>query len=142
LARAGTCRTPISSACSWGATTTGRTYAANGTALQPSVYSPLTDPVVDAPPRLLTPPTLDLRGDSKAPVGNEVLCDNGTWDQMGPRDPFTYQWLNNAYPLPGETGEWIRVPNYQGDLSCTVTARNPLGTVVAHSDSAPIDTPW
>jgi hypothetical protein len=116
-------------------------YTADGTAIQPSVSSPPSDPVVDAPPRMLTPPALALPG-SQGPfvgafVGDTIMCDPGSWDQAGPA-PFTYQWLANGTPLAGQTGQLIRVPDFQAQLSCTATAHNVLGTGAATSNAATI----
>jgi len=119
-------------------------YTAGGTPGSP-VASPDSDPVVDAPPRLLAPPTITIPG-FRGPylevfVGDTYQCDPGTWDQAGPKDPFTYQWLVNGTPIPGETGQQIRVPNRKGDtLSCDVTAHNLLGpSDVAVSNGATIE---
>lgn len=117
-------------------------FTADGHAFGPNVFSPPSDPVVDAPPRVLTPPTLALpccQGPFVgAFVGDTIMCDPGTWDQPGPKDPFTYQWLANGTAIPGETGQQIRVPNWQVRLSCIVTAHNLLGTAAEPSNAATI----
>jgi hypothetical protein len=117
-------------------------YTADGQAYGPNVSSPASDPVVDAPPRVLTPPALALP-DFQGPfvgafVGDTIECDPGTWDQAGPKDPFTYQWLVNGTAIRGETGQQIRVPNWQAQLSCIVTAHNLLGMATAPSNAATI----
>jgi hypothetical protein len=90
---------------------------------------------------MLTPPALALPGEQGpfvgAFVGDTIMCAPGGWDQAGPA-PFTYQWHANETPLAGETDQQIRVPDFQARLSCTVTARNLLGTATATSNAATI----
>jgi hypothetical protein len=127
-------------------------YTANGTALEPSVPSRPSDPIVDAPPRVLTDPWIYSLTRASTPitdpvstvyVGEPVTCDPGTWDQAAPKDPFTYQWLINGRPFPGEQGTHRTVkvpPALTGDLklSCKVTAQNLLGEETRETYSAPI----
>jgi hypothetical protein len=111
-------------------------YTANGVALQPSVYSPTSDPVVDALPKVLRAPTVTVPEFQGSGVGNTATCHPGEWDQARPKDPFTYQWqIGNGAPIPGETRAEIRIPDRVGaELSCIVTAHNVIGPTTFRSN--------
>ena len=69
---------------------------------QPSVYSPTSDPVVDAYPKVLKPPTMTVPELKRAGVGTTATRHPGEWDQARPKDPFTYQLQVGTVAIPGE----------------------------------------
>lgn len=118
-------------------------YTATGRALQPSVYSPTSDPVVDALPKVLKAPTVSVPEFQGSGVGNTATCHPGEWDQARPKDPFTYEWqIGNGAPIPGENRAQIRIPDRVGaELSCIVTAHNVIGTTAMRSNHIIIHEP-
>jgi hypothetical protein len=94
---------------------------------------PVKPPVNDALPSLAyrLPP----------PSPGAVICWKGTWKN----DPksFSYEWLRDGAPVPGETGVEHKVtPEDRGHkLSCRVTAKNAAGSASATSDERALGDP-
>ena len=80
---------------------------------QPSVYSPTSDPVVDAYPKVLKPPTVAVPELKRTGVGTTATRHPGEWDQARPKHPFTYQLQVGTVAIPGE-----RPPDEQAARAC------------------------
>jgi len=80
---------------------------------QPSVYSPTSDPVVDAYPKVLKPPTMTVPELKRTGVGTTATRHPGEWDQARPKHPFTYQLQVGTVAIPGE-----RPPDEQAARAC------------------------
>ena len=60
------------------------------------------DPVVDAYPKVLKPPTVTVPELKRTGVGTTATRHPGEWDQARPKDPFTYQLQVGTVAIPGE----------------------------------------
>ena len=80
---------------------------------QPSVYSRTSDPVVDAYPKVLKPPTVTVPELKRTGVGTTATRHPGEWDQARPKHPFTYQLQVGTVAIPGE-----RPPDEQAARAC------------------------
>lgn len=68
-----------------------------------------------------------------------TLTSPGTWDGALPIT-FTYQWLRNGLPISGATSTTYTLVNDDGNtnITCAVTATNPIGFTVATSNAIPV----
>lgn len=88
---------------------------------------------VDAPPLALTYPKVDIDLSPRNPIGRTAGCTSPQYwydyNYGTPEYHHEYQWLRNGNPIAGATTGAYRttVEDLGTELSCTVSANNPLG---------------
>ena len=72
-------------------------------------------------------------------IGSTVNCSTGSW--VGTPDTFTYEWLANGTPIPGEVSDFYTIAVAAGtQLACVVTASNIVGSDDASSSAVSVST--
>lgn len=74
-----------------------------------------------------------------ADIGETITCIAGGWEG---NPTYSYQWLREGAPIPGETGSTYTTTNADSGkaLQCRVTGSNADGNLVAYSSPVPVYT--
>jgi hypothetical protein len=81
------------------------------------------------PPTSISPPR--VLGAMK--VGSTLTCTRGRWLDAGGAAPYTFRWFRDKAMISGagSAAYTLTVPDRNRRITCRVTARNPVGDVVA-----------
>jgi hypothetical protein len=118
-------------------TLTGATSPASFSASVPSIILPAPGTVPPSPGTPTAVGAIDAKGGTRT-------CEPGAW---GGNPTFTYRWLKNGSPVPGQTeATYVAAPGEAPlTLQCEVTGTNADGAAVAYSpvssSSPPLEPP-